>query len=112
MRTYSKILFFFVGILYFFLINTSRMQKIPFQNVSDLSHTEIENKNFRLRTMLDGVYAYRQLHNGEYHILEIINPDEGVVLIREIRLTSEIDFVVTGVPKEWLYVKIIKLAWA
>lgn len=110
MRTHSKILFFLVSILCFFLLDGLVATNIPF-NASNLSISRIENQETRIRVKLDGACAYQQLQNGEYHILKIINPDEGVVLIREIRLSSEIDFVVTGVPKEWLVAKIIKLAW-
>lgn len=111
MRTPGKVLFFLVGVLYFFLLDISRTEEHSLPIISDGNMTRIEEDGVRLNIRLDGACSYRQLHNGEYHILKIINPDEGVVLIREIRLSSEIDFVVTGVPKEWLVAKIIKLAW-
>lgn len=112
MRTYSKILFFSVGILYFSLLGTSRIPNTPSQKTDGQGIARAENEYSRTRVKIDGAFSYRQLPNGEYRVLEIINRDEGVILIRQIMFTTEIDFLVTGVPKEWLHAKTIKIAWA
>lgn len=111
MRTHSKILFFLVGILYFFLLD-GLIATNTLLNAGNRSIARIESQEIRIRVKLDGAFSYRQLPNGEYRILEIINSDEGVILIRQIMFTTEIDFLVTGVPREWLHAKTIKIAWA
>jgi len=106
MRKYTKALFFLIGILLFSITIEPRISK----NKNSISILGLGKTRVMLKE-LDSVPAYQQLPDGEYQVIEVLNPDNGTVLIRQFQLTREIDFVVTGVPKELLSGHSFKIIW-